>query len=296
MTDNFQGIFAALTTPFIGGEISPEKLKENIQKHNAFDLPGYVVLGSTGESVYLTDEESEKLVQAVKESAFPEKKVIVGTARESTQITLEFTNRMAAYDIDVALIRTPSYFTSHMTREVLKTHYLTIADKSKVPVMIYNVPQYTGVSVDIPLVAELSRHPNIVGIKDSSGNMIFASGLIPQMDPSFSLLLGVGSLLLPGLIMGASGGILRLASVAPSECVELYRLFREGKIEDARRLQLKLTPVNKAIVQTLGIAGHKYALDLLGYYGGEPRAPLLALDERGREEIENVLKKAGLLK
>lgn len=295
MDNNFGGIFAALTTPFVGGEISPEKLKENIRKYNAFDLSGYVVLGSTGECVYLSDDESEKLVKAVKEAAAAEKKIIVGTARESTKKTLEFTNRMAAFDIDAALIRTPSYFTPSMTHEVLKKHYLSIADKAKVPVIVYNIPQYTGVSVDIPLMVELSRHPNIVGLKDSSGNLIFASELIPQVDPSFAILLGAGSILLPGLIMGASGGILRLASVAPAECANLYKLYREGRIEAARKIQINLIPVNKAIVKTLGIAGLKHALDLLGYYGGEPCFPLLPLDESEKEEMKNILNKSRLL-
>ena len=296
MDNTFGGIFAALTTPFVKGEISPEKLRENIRKYNAFDLAGYVVLGSTGESVYLSDDESEKLVEAVKETAAAGRKIIVGTARESTKITLEFTNRMAAFGIDAALIRTPSYFTPSMTHDVLKKHYLSIADKANAPVMIYNIPQYTGVSVDIPLMVALSHHLNIIGLKDSSGNLIFASELIAQVDPSFAILLGAGSILLSGLIMGASGGILRLASVAPAECAELYRLYQEGRIEDARKLQINLIPVNKAIVKTLGIAGLKYALDLLGYYGGEPRSPLLPLDESEKEEMKDILKKSRLMR
>jgi 4-hydroxy-2-oxoglutarate aldolase len=295
MDNDFRGIFPALSTPFVHGEISPEKLKENIQKYNAFDLSGYVVLGSTGESVYLSDGESEELVQAAKESASPEKKIIVGTARESTKITLEFTNRMAALDIDAALIRNPSYFTPSMTHEVLKKHYLTLADKAKVPVIIYNIPQYTGVWVDIPLMVELSHHPNILGMKDSSGSLVFASELIARVSPRFSILLGAGSILLSGLIMGAGGGILRLASLAPSECSALYKLWKEGKIEKARSLQLKLIPANKAITTTLGIAGLKYALDLLGYYGGEPRFPLLPLDEKEKEDMKNTLQESGLL-
>lgn len=295
MDNNFRGIFAALTTPFVKGEISPEKLKENIRKYNAFDLSGYVVLGSTGECVYLSDYESEKLVKAVKDTAAAEKKIIVGTARESTKITLEFTNRMAAFDIDAALIRTPGYFTPSMTREVLKKHYLSIADKAKVPIMVYNIPQYTGVSVDIPLMVELSYHPNVVGLKDSSGNLIFASELIPRVDPSFAIFLGAGSILLPGLITGASGGLLRLASVAPAECANLYKLYQEGRIEAARKIQINLIPVDKEIAKTMGIAGLKYALDLLGYYGGEPRLPLLPLDESEKEEMKNILNKSGLL-
>lgn len=295
MKHSFQGIFAALATPFVQGEISPEKFKENIQKYNSFDLSGYVVLGSTGEGVYLTDQESEKLVKTAAETASSEKKIIVGTARESTKITLEFTNRMASFNIDAVLIRTPSYFKPKMDREAFKKHYLTIADNSKIPLFVYNIPQYTEISVDRELIIELSHHPNIVGMKDSSGNLAFLGELLPYLGPHFSILLGAGSVLLSGLIMGASGGILTLADVAPAKCIELYKLFQEGKIEDAKRLQLELIPLNKALTQTLGVPGCKYALDLLGYSGGLPRLPLLPLDENGEKEIENILTNIGLL-
>lgn len=294
MKHSFKGIFAALTTPFIQGEISPENLKENIQKYNAFDLSGFVVLGSTGEGVYLTDEESEKIVRTAKETASSEKKIIVGTARESTKITLEFTNRMAAYNIDAALIRTPSYFKPKLDQEVLKKFYLTIADNSKIPLLIYNVPHYTGIFVSQELIIELSHHPNIVGIKDSSGNLAFVSELIPRVSPDFSILLGAGSIILSGLIMGASGGILTLADIVPAKCVELYKLFQDGKMEKAQKLQLELIPLNKAVTQTLGVPGAKYALDLLGYFGGLPRLPLLPLDEKGKEEIKNILNNLSL--
>jgi len=295
MHHSFKGIFAALTTPFIGDEISPEKLKENIQKYNSFDLAGYVILGSSGESVYLSDKESEELVQTAKKTASQGKKIIVGTARESTKGTLEFTNRMADFDIDAALIRTPSYFKSRMDQEALKKHYLTIADKSEVPVLIYNNPRITGISVDSELITELSDHPNITGIKDSSGNLAFLEETIPHIDSHFNFLLGAGSVLLLGLKLGASGGILGMASAAPAQCVKLYNLFLERQMDEAAELQLDLIHLNKAVVDTFGIPGLKYALDLLGFYGGPPRLPLLPLDEKGKREMEAILSKIGLL-
>lgn len=295
MKADLAGIFAALTTPFIQNKISLEKFKENIEKYNAFDLAGYVVLGSTAESVYLTDEESEKLVVAAKEAASPDKKIIVGTARESTEMTLDFTQRMAALGIEAALIRTPSYFTSEMTSTALKKHYLTIADKAEVPVLVYNIPQYTGVWVDKKLITDLSSHPKIAGLKDSSGNLSFLAEVAPNVNPDFSILLGAGDLMLPGLLLGAKGGILRLADAAPGLCVKLYKLFLKGRIEEARQVQLKLAPLNKAITKTHGIAGLKYALDLVGYFGGLPRSPLLPMSSEGKEEIEIILRNLGLL-
>jgi len=290
-----KGIFAALTTPFVNQEISPEKFKENIQRYNSFDLAGYVILGSTGEPLYLTEAESARIVQTGKESAAPEKKIIVGTAKESAKLTIEFTNRMAAFEIDAALVRTPSYYKSQLTHQALKKFYLTVADKSKVPVLIYHIPRLTGISVDVELIDELSQHPNIAGMKDSSGNLAFMSELVPRLKSEFDLLLGAASIILSGLSMGAKGGILALAAVAPGKCCELYKLFLEGRIEEARRLQLELIPLNKALTQIMGIPAIKYALDAVGYFGGHPRLPLLPLEEPEKEKINNILEKLGLL-
>ncbi|UCC39242.1 MAG: dihydrodipicolinate synthase family protein [Candidatus Aminicenantes bacterium] len=295
MSESFKGIFAALTTPFEGEKISIEKFKENIQKYNSTELAGYVISGSTGESIYLTDDESEKLVKAAKEAASAGKKIIAGTARESTKVTLEFTNRIAGLEVDAALIRTPSYFKARMDKESLKKHYLSIADQSKTPVFIYHIPQITGLSIDPKLVIELSSHHNIIGMKDSSGNLAYFGEVKPLLPPDFDYLLGAGSAILPGLTLGASGGILRLAAIAPAECVHLYNLFHEGKLDEAKKLQLNLVPVNKAIIQTFGIPGTKYALDLRGFYGGLPRLPLLPLDEKGKKNMEGILKESGLL-
>ena len=295
MSQNIKGIFAALTTPFVGDEISTEKLKENVQKYNSTDLAGYVVLGTTGECVYLTDDESEKLAIAAKEVASAGKKIIVGTARESTKITLEFSNRMADIGIDAVLIRTPSYFKTRMDREALRKHYITIADQSKAPVLIYHIPQITGLSIDPELIIELSTHPNIIGMKNSSGYLGFLGEVKSQLVSDFDYLLGAGGVIFLGLTLGASGGILRLAAVAPDECVKLYNLYLEQKLDEARELQLNLVPVNKAIIQKFGIPGTKYALDLRGYYGGPSRLPLLPLNEEAKKEMERILRESGLI-
>ncbi len=295
MHESFKGIFPPLATPFVDDEISPEKLKENVQKYNSFDLAGYVILGTSGESVLLSVEESERLVRAGKEAASEGKKIIAGTGLESTKMTLEFTNRIADLNIDAALIRTPSYFKSKMNREALKKHFLLLADEAKVPVIIYNNPRVLGVYVDSTLLIELSKHPNIAGIKDSSGDLSFLAETIPHLDPNFSFLMGAGSVILPGLRLGASGGILAIAGIAPAQCAELYKSHLEGKMDEALKLQFDLAPLNRAVVQTFGIPGLKYSLDLVGYYGGPCRLPLLPLDDESKEEMKAVLSKLGLL-
>jgi len=294
MGKRLTGIFAALVTPFVGEDLALEKFKDNIHTYNASALTGYVVLGSTGECVSLSEEESARLVQTAKLSAAEGKKVIAGTARESTKLTLEFTNAMADYGIDAALVRPPSYYKSKMSREALKKHYLTLADKSRDPLLIYNIPQNTGISLDSRLIIELSSHANIAGLKESAGNLSFLGEVVPKVPAGFSYLLGSGNVILPGLVMGACGAILSVANAAPEVCLRIYQLFQGNKIEAAAKLQQALIPLNKAIMETYGIPGLKYCLDARGFYGGPCRLPLLPIEAKGKTELRSLLKKLGL--
>jgi 4-hydroxy-2-oxoglutarate aldolase len=295
MTMSFDGVFAALTTPFAGDEIAIDGFRKNILRYNTTGLAGYVVLGSTGEAVLLEDAESEKLVAAARATAAPEMKVIAGASRESTRLTIEVASRLAGLGADAVLIKPPHYYKSLMKQEVIKHYYFEVADKSPVPVLIYNIPQNTGISVDPSTVIELSRHPNMAGVKDSSGALSNLADVVPGVRPDFRFLLGAGSIFLAGLLLGASGGVLAMAAAVPDLCVQIQVLFRRGKLVEARQLQLDLTPLNKALTQTLGIPAIKHALDLLGYAGGAPRPPLLPLDEAGKDQVRGLLAKLGLL-
>ncbi|MDP2958909.1 MAG: dihydrodipicolinate synthase family protein, partial [Longimicrobiales bacterium] len=237
MSKPLEGVYAALTTPFAGDEIAADKLRDNVQKYNRTDLAGYLVLGSTGESVSLTDGESLQLVEAVVAAAAPEKKILVGTARESTKGTIDFTNSLTGRGIAAALVRPPSYFKSKMTREALKTHYLAVAEASKLPILIYNIPQNTGVPLDPQLVVELATHPNIIGLKESSGSLAFLGEVVRDVPADFHYFLGSGHVVYPGLEMGADGAILAVANAAPELCAEIYSLFRAGRKDEAKRLQ-----------------------------------------------------------
>ncbi len=295
MEKRFKGIFAPLTTPFMNEDISIERFRENIHKYNSFGLSGYVISGSTAESVYLSDDEVEKLVKAAVDACASDRQVIAGTAKESTNMTLEFTNRIADLGIDATLIRTPSYFKALMTQEALKKHYLTIADHSKIPLIIYHIPRYTGLALTPELLAELSKHEMIAGIKDSSGNMGFLDRVIPLLDTSFDFLLGAGSMLLPGLMMGSSGGVLGMSDVAPAQCVQLYHLFLEKRWEEAKQLQHDLVALNQALTVEHGIPSIKYALDLIGFYGGPCRPPLLEMTDTDKQKIRDILTTLNLL-
>ncbi len=295
MNKPLAGVYAALTTPFAGDEIAVDKLRDNIQKYNRTDLAGYLVLGSTGESVSLTDGESLRLVEAVVAAAAPDKKILVGTARESTKGTIDFTNSLTGRGIAAALVRPPSYFKSKMTREALKTHYRTVAEASQLPILIYNMPQNTGISLEPQLIIDLAPHPNIAGLKESSGSLAFLEEVVREVPDRFHYFLGSGHVVYPGLEMGADGAILAVANAAPEMSAEIFRLFKAGKKDEARRLQLDLVPLNKALVEVYGIAGLKHALDLRGYYGGPTRLPLLQVEEPAKREIESRLRKLGLL-
>jgi 4-hydroxy-2-oxoglutarate aldolase len=289
-----EGIYVALTTPFVGDDVSPAKFRENILRYNATGLAGYLVLGSTGESVSIDDAESLALLEAAATAASPSKKLLAGTARESTKLTIEFTNRAAAFGIAAALVRPPSYFKARMTREALRAHYLALADAAKVPILVYNIPQNTGITLDPQLVIELAAHPNIAGLKESSGSLAFLDEVGPRVPRDFHYFLGSGHVIYPGLEMGADGAILAVANAAPELCAEIFKLFRAGKKEEARRLQFELIPLNKMVMESYGISGLKYAQDARGYYGGPVRLPLLPVEEKGRQDIASLLKKMGL--
>jgi 4-hydroxy-2-oxoglutarate aldolase len=289
-------VFAALTTPFAGDGIAVEDLKKNILHYNTTGLAGYVVLGSTGEAVFLDDDEAETVLGAARAAAAPGKTIIAGASRESTKLTGEFVRRLAGLGADAALIKPPHYYKAAMNQDALKRYFFEVADTSPVPVLIYNIPQNTGVPLEPSTIIELSRHPQIGGIKDSSGRLSNLTEVIIGVRPDFYFLLGAGGLFLAGLLMGASGGILALAAAVPDLCVEIHSLFRRGKLAEARKLQLDLVPLNKALTETRGIPAIKYALDLLGYSGGPPRSPLRPLDEDGKAHIRQLLDTLGLLK
>lgn len=295
MTPSLEGIFVALTTPFEGDRVAPDRIAANVGRLNATGVAGYLVLGSTGESVSLTDAESLALVEAVVGAAGPGKRVLVGTAREWTKGTIDFTASLPARGVDAVLVRPPSYFKSKMTREALRAHYLAVAEASRYPVLVYNMPANTGISLEPRLVVELAAHPNVAGLKESSGSIAFLEEVRREVSASFLYFVGSGHVVYPGLEMGASGAILAVANAAPEVPAEIFRLFQAGKKDEARRLQLDLVPLNRALMETYGIAGLKYAQDLRGYYGGPTRLPLLPVADAAKAEIAGLLRALGLL-
>lgn len=294
--NNLKGIIPPITTPFIDNEIEFNKLKTNIEKLNEMNLTGYVVLGSNGESVFLTREEKIRIVDSVREHAAPGKVLITGTGTDSIKETISLTNDASKNGADYALIITPSFFKTDMEHSTFINYYLAVADSVKIPIIIYNVPKFTNVNIQPDTVAELSEHNNIVGIKNSSGDIEPTAKFILGTPDDFHTFIGTGSVLLQGLKDGAVGGILALANIAPTECIKIQELFDLEKLEEAEVLQKKMVPVNKAITTTFGIGGLKAAMDMIGLYGGHPRLPLNPLDEKSKQELKSILIEASLIK
>jgi 4-hydroxy-2-oxoglutarate aldolase len=284
------GVMPPITTPFQDGKLAPDKLKKNFQKWNKTGLSGHLVLGSNGEAVYLNEKEKIKVVEVSRESIPSSMILMVGTGMESTQETIRFTNQVTKMGADFALVVTPSYFKGSMKPQNLYDHFIAVAESSRIGVLIYNVPQFTGINLEPELVAKLSQHPNIIGIKDSSGNIGQLGEIIHLSKKGFAVFTGSAPVFFPALCIGAVGGILAAANVVPQECVRIQNLFNKGKMNEARALQNRLTPLAKAVTARYGIGGLKMAMDLAGYFGGKPRSPL----KRPGKEVEDELRRLWL--
>jgi 4-hydroxy-2-oxoglutarate aldolase len=286
---DLSGIFPALTTPFDAeGSFSAADFKHNLHRYNQTDIAGYVVLGSTGESVMLSAKETEAVFATAKEAASPEKRLLAGTGAESTAETIARTKRAAELGYHAALVKTPYYYKPVLKPEVFLTHYRAVADASPIPVLLYSVPQFTGVSLETPEVVALAEHPNIIGMKDSSGVIQRIVEVVASAPSTFQMLTGAASVLVPAFSAGAVGAILALGSAFPEKCVAIHQLYRQKMYDQARDLQGKLALASKRVVSECGIAGVKFVMDLRGYRGGVPRLPLLPLSESTKASLTKV--------
>jgi 4-hydroxy-2-oxoglutarate aldolase len=290
-----KGILPPITTPFRNGEVAYDKLAENLSRWNKTGLSGYVVMGSNGESVFLSREEKLKLLEETRKRMPDAMKLVAGTGSDSITETVSLTNAAAERGTDLALILTPSFYKGQMNHEAFIRYYIAVADQSRIPLLIYNVTKFTGVNIEAETVAKLAEHPTIAGLKNSSENVAHLSEIVSQTPEDFLTFVGTASVLYPGLCVGAVGGILALANIAPGECVRIQQLFEEGNHRESLQLQKRLLPVNKAITARYGVPGLKAAMDLMGYYGGGPRAPLGYPDEKAIENIRAILQTAKLI-
>jgi 4-hydroxy-2-oxoglutarate aldolase len=290
----FSGIFTPIVTPFLRDDTVDEQgLRHNVARWMRTPLTGLVVLGSNGEAPQLDDEEADRVIALTREEVPRDRVLIAGTGRESTKATIAATRRAADYGVDAVLVRTPSFFKPQLTTPVFVQHYREVADASPVPVLLYNVTMFTGVNLLPEAVETLAAHPNIVGMKESGGDIAQLAEYVGRTPGDFSVLAGSASTLFHALCAGCDGAILALAAILPHDCVQLWRFVREGRLEEARALQRRLLPLARSVGAAHGIPGLKSALDLLGFAGGFPRPPLRPATPDAVDAIRNQLEAAG---
>jgi len=283
-----QGIFPPIATPFnTEGEIWKQKLQHNIEKWNLTGLSGYVVCGSTGESVALTTEEKIQLWEWVAQWASAEKLLIAGTGVESVRETVALTNRAAEIGYKAAMVRTPHYYKNLINNAAAQMLYFrAVADQTRIPIFIYNWPQITGVDIPAEAVAELSHHPNIIAIKESSGSLEKVTQMIREVKKGFQVLTGSAPTLAQSLAAGASGVVLAFANAAPYATISIWEAHRTREPEAALDWQNRISNAAYLVTVKYGVPGLKYAMDLAGYYGGPPRLPLTVPTPEAKKEIE----------
>lgn len=292
--EKLSGVFAPITTPFNErGDLLLEELAANIKQLNTSRLRGYLVLGTNGEFRSLSTSEQMEVLGVVVKTASPDKVIMAGTGAESTKVSIELCHQAAEIGAHYGSLITPFFFAKKMTDKALIQHFVRVADQSPIPVLLYNNPGVTGITMSTAVIKEVSSHPKIVGMKDSSpGNL---SAYILNAQPRFSLLAGSANFFFTGLLMGAVGGVLSLADAFPEPCCRLYDLGVNGQLKEGRELQFQLMELNQKVSGKFGVAGVKAAMDLAGFYGGPPRAPLLPLAPDEKKKLREDLIASGFL-
>jgi 4-hydroxy-2-oxoglutarate aldolase len=290
------GCHPPIATPFNeDGKVALDELARNLEAWQETPLAGFAVLGSNGEFVFLDDQEKTAILKLAGEVIRPPRLFIAGTGCEATRDTVSLTEAAARCGAHAALVVTPHYYKGRMTHGALVEYFTSVADRSPIPIILYNVPGFTGVDMAAETLGELAHHPNIAGLKESSGNVVKMGQVAALAPQGFQILAGSGSFLLPALAMGAVGGIMALASVAAFPLEEILKAFHEGDLGRARATQIRLIEANAAVTTRFGIPGLKAAMDMAGLYGGPVRPPLLPLTHNEREAVRAVLRKAALL-
>jgi 4-hydroxy-2-oxoglutarate aldolase len=293
---SLSGIFPPIPTPFKQDEsLDLDNLKSNIARWNDEPLAGYVIAGSNGEAVALSFEERVELVGTAREAIPEDRLLIAGAGAESTRQSIAMAEGMRSEGADAIIVVTPSYYGPRLDHSALVAHYLKVADASQLPVVLYNVPVYTGLDMPVSVVRELAAHENIIGMKESGGSITKIDKMVNGTPDDFQVLSGSASFFLAALVVGAVGVVPALGCLAAEQIRALMLAYKSGELESARQIQATLVGPNEAVTSRFGIAGLKAALDLAGYYGGPTRSPLQAISEEEHALLERALTEANLL-
>jgi 4-hydroxy-2-oxoglutarate aldolase len=276
-----------MPTPFdrASGDVDRAAITKNVRRWMTTRLAGVLALGSNGEAALLDEDEGDAVVATTREAMPRDRLLLVGTGRESTRATIAASKRAAAQGADAVLVRTPSFFKGQMTPPVLIDHFTAVADASPVPVLLYNLPGVTGVTLTWPIVSKLAEHPNVAGMKETSPELERLGQFVTLRGGTFAVLCGWAPVVYPALVSGAAGAILAVANVLPDECVALFDAVAAGRHDQARAMQRRLTTIAQLVTTVYGVAGLKAALDVAGYDGGAVRAPLRPVAAAAKDEI-----------
>ncbi len=292
MSIDLKGIFPPLPTSFdINENLLVEKMQANIKALCKYDLTGFLVLGSNGELVHLTEDEKIKVYQECRKAIPKNKIMLAGTGGQTTRETIRLSKAAANAGADAVLVLNPFYYKGLMTTEALVAHYHDVADACPIPVIIYNMPGNSGLDMSANQILAIANHFNIIGLKDSGGNITKIADIIGRAKAGFQVLSGSAGFLLAAFSVGAVGGIMALANIAPQQCIDIQSLYLKNDLEAARKLQAAMIPVNTAVTSRWGIPALKTAMDHIGLYGGIARKPVQSLTNETKEQLLNLLNK-----
>jgi len=293
MPTNYHGILLPVTTPFAADEEFDRRgFTENLKKWNTTGITGYVILGSTGERVHCDEREYVQVIEAARRAVPKEFAFIVGAGQQSIRGTIREIARAARAGAEAVLMITPHYYRAAISQDTLASHYTAVADASSIPIILYSMPDLTGIKIEPETDARLSAHENIVGIKDSSADVTKLAETVRLVPGDFAVMIGNGTVFCEALQAGARGGILAVGCVVPQLCVAIYDAVQAGDIDRASALQAALTPLARAVTKTYGIGGLKAAMEMTGSTGGAVRAPLQRPSEEACAEIEQLFEQA----
>ena len=293
MPINLSGLLLPTTTPFTANEeVDFDGLRSNLNNWNRAGVTGYVLLGSTGERANLDEREYIQVIEAARQAVPETMTFIVGAGQQSTRGTTSEIERAAQAGAEAVLVITPHYYRSAITQQALLEHYTEVADAARIPIILYSMPDLTGIKIDPETAARLSEHQNVIGLKDSSNDVAKFSETVAMVGKHFAMMIGNGTVFHEALQAGARGGILAVGCVVPELCLEIYRAVQTSDFDQAATLQEKLTPLARAVTKSYGIGGLKAALEMAGYVGGAVRAPLRRPSEAACAEIEQLLREA----
>ncbi len=287
---NLSGVFPPVTTPFDDrGRVDTGALASNLARYEVHGAAGYLLLGSTGEAAYLEEEEKLEVLRAARRAVPAGRILMAGVGLESTAATVRLAAKASDCGADLALVITPFYFRSRMSEEALRRHFEAVAEASPIPILLYNVPKFTGLALPVSVAEALAKHPNVAGLKDSSGDLEKMQEVLDRVPASFRVLCGSVSVFAPALAAGAVGGVLAAADVVPEPLVALYRAHVAGDAGRAGELQAAVTETGRRIVDAVGVPGIKAGMDVRGLSGGAPRPPLLPASPDECEAIRREL-------